>query len=114
VSGTSGSSGTSGATGNSGTSGTSGTSGANGTSGTSGATGASGTSGTSGTSGGGGGTTINPTNNYIPYRVNSTTFGDSPFFFDGSQNVYSVISGQQVGINLDYAADIYYLGDYYK
>ena len=33
---------------------------------------------------GGGGTTINSTNGQLPYRVNSTTFGDSGIFSNGS------------------------------
>lgn len=40
----------------------------------------------SGGTGGGGGTTINPTDGYVPYRANSTTFSDSPFYTINSTN----------------------------
>jgi hypothetical protein len=115
-SGTSGASGTSGTSGVSGTSGTSGANGANGTSGTSGNSGTSGTSGngTSGTSGTSpsGGTTINPSNGFIPYRQNSTTFQDSPFFYNGTNTLYSDFSGDFIGLYLNYNIDVYRLGDW--
>jgi hypothetical protein len=40
------------------------------------------------TASGGGGTTINPTNGQVPYRVNSTTFGDSAFASNALNSTY--------------------------
>lgn len=48
----------------------------------------SGASGWQAIGGGGGGTTINPTNEFVPYRLNATTFADSPIRRTGAQTIF--------------------------
>jgi hypothetical protein len=101
-----------GAQGAQGTQGVYGTQGAIGTA-TQGTTGTQGIQGIAG--GGGGGTTINPTNNYIPYRSNSTTFQDSfwrinPSNSDIMETTFGV-SGPQQGIYLNFDAPSFLLTD---
>jgi hypothetical protein len=62
-------------------------------------------------SGGGGGTTINPTNNFIPVRSNATTFIDS-VLENGSDYLKSIYSTNDIGLKLDFANNLYQLGDY--
>jgi len=60
---------------------------------------------------GGGGTTINPTNNFIPVRSNATTFIDS-VLQNGSDYLKSIYSTNDIGLFLDFANNVYSLGDY--
>ena len=118
--GTQGTYGTQGIQGIYGTQGTYGTQGIQGIYGTQGIQGIYGTQGTYGTQGiqgisGGGGITINPTDYYIPYRSNATTFSDSfwridPFNSDVMETTYGV-GGSQQGIQLNFDAPQFLLTD---
>ena len=64
---------------------------------------------------GGGGTTINPTNEFIPVRSNSTTFVDSFILSSSaSQNIFTSpnLGSDVYGWYIDYAQNICVLGDY--
>ena len=54
-------------------------------------------------SGGGGGTTINSTNGQLPYRVNSTTFGDSAFASNALNSTYLQATSGASGAGLTLA-----------
>lgn len=60
---------------------------------------------------GGGGTTINPTNDFIPFRFNATSFKDS-FLRNTTTALESQYIGVKKGIYLNFANQLYSLGDY--
>ena len=60
---------------------------------------------------GGGGTTINPTNDFIPVRFNATSFKDS-FLRNTTTALESQYIGVKKGIYLNFANQLYSLGDY--
>ena len=103
ITGSQGSIGTQGSIGSQGAIGAQGITGSQGTTGTQGATGTQGTQGIQGTS-----ATINPTNEYMPYRVNATTFGDSLWNYNPSTQVLKTTygSGNDVGIYMDFDAGV--------
>ena len=61
---------------------------------------------------GGGGTTINPTNNVIPVRLNATTFVDSNIFNQVGNFLGTYFLGNGAGFYLDYSNGLYQFGDY--
>jgi hypothetical protein len=101
ITGAQGSIGTQGSIGSQGAIGAQGITGSQGTTGTQGATGTQGIQGIQGTS-----ATINPTNEYMPYRVDATTFGDSLWNYNPSTQVLKTTygSGNDVGIYMDFDA----------
>ena len=61
---------------------------------------------------GGGGTTINPTDNFIPVRLNATTFVDSNIFNQVGNFLGTYFLGNGAGFYLDYSNGLYQFGDY--
>lgn len=64
----------------------------------------------------GGGTTINQTNQFIPYRRNGTTFFDSNLYNDQDSIFLTTATAgdtaNAVGIKVDFTNRMYFLGDY--
>ena len=108
ITGAQGSIGTQGSIGSQGAIGAQGITGSQGTTGTQGATGTQGTQGIQGTS-----ATINSTNDYMPYRVNSTTFGDTLWNYNPSTQELKTTygSGNNVGIYMEFATPLFQLRD---
>jgi hypothetical protein len=57
-------------------------------------------------------TTINPTDKFIPYRINGTSFGDSPIKWDTAvfPQLSTVYTGITKGLFFDFSIDQYILG----
>jgi hypothetical protein len=56
------------------------------------------------------GTTINPTNTFLPYRTNATTFADSCLKQTSATQLQSIFGGNNNGININTSSGTYQFG----